>query len=88
MPSLDPQSRRLQRLLIGHATDTGIDGQGRILIPPPLREFAGLGHKVVLIGQGSKFELWDEEVWNAHRDEWLGEQDGESASEALATLSF
>lgn len=74
LPSLDRHARRIQRLLLGHATETEMDAHGRILLPPPLREFAGLDKHVVLIGQGKKFELWDEQLWNRRRDEWLAEE--------------
>lgn len=77
LPSFNQQARRLQRLLIGHATECELDSAGRILIPPPLREFAALNKTVVLIGQGNKFELWDEATWSARRGEWLT-QEGES----------
>ncbi len=90
LPSTDKHARRLKRLLMGHATDLEMDGQGRILIPPALREFAGLKKQVVLVGQGNKFELWDEETWNTKRSQWLEEEeeDGQGLSEALATLVF
>ncbi|MDH3453060.1 MAG: division/cell wall cluster transcriptional repressor MraZ [Gammaproteobacteria bacterium] len=90
LPSLNPQARKLQRLLIGHATETGFDSQGRILIPTPLREFASLGKKVVLIGQGRRFELWDEQGWSTSRDGWLQERSDEELElpEALSSLSF
>ena len=42
-----------------------MDGAGRILVPPALRQYAGLDHRVVLVGQGNKFELWDEARWLA-----------------------
>lgn len=71
LPSFNKTARRLQRLLIGHASEVEMDGQGRILLPPPLREFAVLEKHAVLIGQGNKFEIWDEGRWNAQRDEWL-----------------
>ena len=71
LPSLNKQARKLQRLLIGHATDIEMDGHGRLLVPPPLREFANLGKRVVMIGQGNKFEIWNEEVWSEKRDTWL-----------------
>ncbi len=48
LPSFDPQIRGLQRLLVGNACDVEIDGSGRILISPPLRQFAGLTKEVVL----------------------------------------
>lgn len=73
LPSLNEQARRLQRLLIGHATECDMDGNGRILLPPPLRTFANLERAVVLIGQGNKFEIWDEQQWNVRRAEWLTE---------------
>jgi MraZ protein len=77
LPNLNKQARRLQRLLIGHATESELDGSGRILLPPPLRDFAGLDKQVVLIGQLNKFELWDETTWSERREAWLAEQDGE-----------
>lgn len=70
LPSLNAQSRLLQRLLIGYATDLEMDGQGRILLPAMLREYAGLKKKAVLIGQGKKFEIWDEDTWSENQDEW------------------
>ncbi len=87
--NLDPSARRLQRLLIGHATEADLDGNGRILVPPPLREFAGLNKKVALIGQGKKFELWDEQVWNEERQKWLAEgaKDAELSAQ-LESLSL
>ena len=71
LPSLNKQSRLLQRLLIGHATDLEMDGQGRILLPAMLREYAGLKKKAVLIGQGKKLEIWDEETWTQSQEEWV-----------------
>jgi MraZ protein len=53
----------LQRLLVGHADDVQVDGAGRILVPPALRQYAALEKRVVLVGQGKKFELWDETKW-------------------------
>ncbi|HET7757403.1 MAG TPA: division/cell wall cluster transcriptional repressor MraZ [Steroidobacteraceae bacterium] len=71
LPSLHPTARRLQRLMVGHATDLPLDGHGRVLLPPELREFAKLGRHGMLIGQGNRFELWDEGRWNERRDLWL-----------------
>ncbi|MFP4079251.1 MAG: division/cell wall cluster transcriptional repressor MraZ [Ectothiorhodospira sp.] len=74
-PNVDRRVRRLQRLLVGHATECDLDGQGRILIPTPLREFAGLEKRAVLVGQGNKFELWDEDKWMRSRDAWFQEEE-------------
>ena len=76
LPSLDPAAQRLKRILIGHASDCDLDAAGRVLLPAPLREFASLDKHVVMIGQGNKFEIWNENLWNERREKWLTE-DGE-----------
>jgi MraZ protein len=86
-PNVDQRTRRMQRLLIGHATECEMDGQGRILLPPTLREFAGLDKRVMLIGQVNKFELWDEQAWGEQCRRLL-ETDQGSLSDYLNTLSL
>ena len=85
LPSFNKQARRVQRLLIGHETEVDMDAQGRLLLPPPLRSFAGLERQAVLIGQGKKFELWDEGTWNARREQWL-DKEGDEGLEMPADL--
>ncbi len=63
LSSFNVEIRGLQRLLVGHADEVEMDGTGRILVPPALRQYAGLEHHVVLVGQGNKFELWDDAKW-------------------------
>ena len=63
LSSFNERIRGLQRLLVGHADDVELDGAGRILVPPALRTYAALDKRVVLVGQGNKFELWDEAKW-------------------------
>lgn len=65
MPSLRPETRRLNRLLVGSAVDLELDSAGRILVPQMLRERAKLDKHAVLVGQLHKFQLWDEGTWNA-----------------------
>jgi len=65
LPSLVESNRRLQRLLIGNAVDLELDGSGRFLVPPRLREYARLDKHAMLVGQLNKFQLWDEGAWNA-----------------------
>ena len=89
LPAFNPATRRIQRLLIGHATDVEVDGAtGRMLLSNPLREYARLGKKVVLIGQGKKFELWDEETWSERMDTWLNESGSSETPDALAELTL
>ena len=59
-----------------------------MLLSNPLREYARLGKKVVLIGQGKKFELWDEALWNEHMDSCLGEKGDGELPAALAELTL
>ncbi|PCJ20219.1 MAG: cell division/cell wall cluster transcriptional repressor MraZ [Gammaproteobacteria bacterium] len=90
LPSFNKAARRIQRLLVGHATDVDMDANGRMLVAPALRQYAQLEKKVVLVGQGAKFELWNESTWEAKRDEWLEEANGdlEGMPEELLNLSI
>jgi MraZ protein len=91
LPSFNPTTRRIQRLLIGHATEIEVNASGRMLLSGPLRDYARLGSKVVLIGQGKKFELWDEALWNERMESWLGDGGGDGDGEmpgALAELTL
>lgn len=65
LSSFDRQSSALQRLLVGYAEDVELDGAGRVLVSPALREFAGLERQAMLVGQGSHFELWSTDAWRA-----------------------
>ncbi len=88
LPNVNPVARRLQRLLIGHATDIELDGSGRMLLPQMLRDYAQLEKRLVLLGQGKKLELWAEEVWTERRDEWLAETDAAAAEEVAGLQSI
>lgn len=88
LPSFDPVARRVQRLLMGHATELELDRSGRILLPGLLREYAGLGQSVMLVGQGNKFEMWGESQWQMAREAWLDEEPGEDLPDALQSLSL
>lgn len=68
LSSFNPRTRDLQRLLVGNASDVEMDGAGRILVPGPLRKFAGLDKDVALVGQGGRFELWDEAKWDTQME--------------------
>ena len=70
LPNLDEHYRRIQRMVLGHATEVEVDGSGRVLLPPDLREYAGLDRRVALVGQANKLEVWSEESWDARRQDW------------------
>ena len=90
LPSLNKKARLMQRLLIGHATEVDLDSQGRILLPTMLREYAGMDKKLVLIGQGKKFEIWDEQTWGDKQEVWLNEVNNDEGGmpESLENLSL
>ena len=64
-PSLDRQSNLWKRLLVGFAEEVEPDSAGRLLISPVLRSYAHITRQVMFVGQGSHFEIWDLEAWNA-----------------------
>jgi len=68
-PSLEAQSAKLRRLLVGFAVDMEMDSSGRVLVTPELRRYAGLEKEVWLIGQGSHFELWSDAGWTQQQEE-------------------
>ena len=84
LPNSNKKVRRLQRLVLGNASELDMDGNGRLLLPPTLREFANLDKKVVLVGLGDKAELWSEQSWN----EMLDESDDEPMPEEMNNLSL
>jgi MraZ protein len=66
VPAWQPFEARvkaLQRMWLGYRTDTEVDGAGRILLSPELRDYAKLDRKVQMIGQGDRFEMWSEQGW-------------------------
>lgn len=89
LSSFDPMSQRVKHLLIGHANDLEMDGNGRILLPQELRLYAQLEKHVCLIGQGKKLEIWDQDGWNQQRDRWLSESTDEGElPDKLRTLAL
>jgi MraZ protein len=63
LPNIHRKARLAQRLLLGYATPLEMDANGRVLLPPPLRDYADLEKKLLLVGQGKKLELWSESSW-------------------------
>lgn len=89
LPSYDPKVRRIQRLLIGHATDLELDASGRVLLSQPLREYAKLDKEIVLVGQGKKLEIWSKLLWESRCDEYLDEaQQSDQLPPDLMNLSI
>ncbi|MGD8108072.1 division/cell wall cluster transcriptional repressor MraZ [Pantoea sp. FN0302] len=90
LSSMNPAERRVQRLLLGHASECQMDSAGRLLLAGTLRQHASLTKEVMLVGQFNKFELWDEQTWYQQvREDIDAEQTAqEPLSERLQDLSL
>jgi MraZ protein len=62
----DADARRLQRFFTAGAVDTKLDGVGRVMLPPTLREHAGLDRDVTIIGNANRVEIWSRDAWAAY----------------------
>lgn len=75
LPLSNRNSREFTRFFLSGATECEIDKQGRFLIPINLRESANLQKEVVIIGVGTRIEIWDKEKWNSYNDENISVED-------------
>lgn len=75
LPSFDKQASRFQRLMVGNAEDLVLDGAGRFLISPSLRDYARLEKQVKLVGQGNHFEMWNIDAWQAQLESAMSDDE-------------
>jgi len=81
LSSFEKKSSGLQRLLVGYAEDSIVDGAGRLLISQALRDFADIQKTIMFVGQGSHFEIWNQELWNQEISKISANDDGELPDE-------
>lgn len=86
--STSRQARRLQHLMVGYATEIELDAANRLLLPAMHRDHAEFDKRLILVGQGQKFELWSETRWTAMTEAYLDEPIGDDASAELINLSL
>lgn len=86
LPQLKKEVKAFQRFFISGATECPIDKQGRILIPPTLREFADLKRDAILVGMLKKFEIWSKERW--HQEFAKSQKSFEGYSDVLGDLGI
>lgn len=67
LPIGESSTRSFTRLMLAGATDVELDGQGRVLIPDYLKDYAGLRKNVVVVGLYNRLEIWGEEKWKAYK---------------------
>ena len=68
LPLTNANARKFSRFFLAGATTCEVDKQGRILLPAVLREFARIDKDAVLVGVGSRIEIWSREAWSAKND--------------------
>ena len=68
-PLSSKQARDYIRVFLSGASDEVPDKQGRVTIPPPLRDYAGLDRELAVIGAGTRAEIWDARAWNDYLSE-------------------
>ena len=83
VPQMQKEVKDYMRFVFSSATECELDRQGRILIPPALRERAGITKSVVVVGIINKIEVWDRVTWDARRS-----QNSDKIGEALASLGL
>lgn len=84
LPLTDADARNFRRMVFAEATDLGLDGQGRILIPPDLRRYAGLEREALVVGVDTSIEIWSPQRWDDV--EASLESDGAAIAQRLAAL--
>nr|WP_320148268.1 division/cell wall cluster transcriptional repressor MraZ [uncultured Anaeromusa sp.] len=68
LPLAKPEARAFTRFFFAGAAEIGYDKQGRILLPPVLREHARLEKEVVVIGVSNRIEIWSQDAWNTYNE--------------------
>ena len=81
-------ARRLQHLMVGYATELELDSASRVLLPNLHRNYALIGKRIMLVGQGHKFEIWSEESWSAITETYLTELQNDKPNNDFVSLSI
>ena len=84
LPLTDADARNFRRLVFAEAADVALDSQGRILVPPDLRRYAGIEREALVVGVDTSIEIWSPERWTAVESSL--DADGAEIAQRLATL--
>ena len=74
LPLTDRRARAFRRLVFANASDAIPDRQGRVLLPPRLREYAGLDSEVIVTGLNTYIEVWNVDAWSKEREHVEGDE--------------
>ena len=86
LPTMQTDARRVVRHFFSGAVDTKLDKLGRVVVPQFLREYAGLGDQVVVVGGPQRVEIWSQEGWMAERA--VAEENPALFAEHLASMGI
>jgi len=78
------ETREFSRFFLANATCLDIDGQGRIILPDYLKNYAEINRQVVWVGVGERLEIWAEEIWRPYHEE-MGKKFGELTEQIVDT---
>ncbi|HET7094084.1 MAG TPA: division/cell wall cluster transcriptional repressor MraZ [Thermomicrobiales bacterium] len=84
LPLTDADARNFRRMVFAEAVDLALDGQGRILVPPELRRYAGLERDALVVGVDASIEIWSPAGWA--QVESVMDADGANIAARLASL--
>lgn len=84
LPLTDADARNFRRLVFAEAADVTLDGQGRVLVPPDLRRYAGIEREALVVGVDTSIEIWSPERWAAVESSL--DADGAEIAQRLASL--
>lgn len=84
LPLINKEARQFARFFLAGAAQVELDKQGRILLPATLRTFAGLDKDVVLVGVGSRVEIWSKDKWET----MSADEDMDSIAAAMEGLGL
>jgi MraZ protein len=88
LPDFDSQARAFLRLFVSGASECTIDKQGRILVPPSLREFARLEKDVALVGMLKSFEIWNRQTFEGEMQSYSTGEKAINAEEQMTKLNL
>ncbi len=86
LPMTNKNARNFSRFFFSGAAEVECDKQGRVLLPANLREFAGLDKNAVIVGVGSRAEVWDAERWQQYNEE--NAEDADAVAAQLADMDI
>ena len=81
-----PDARMVRLFFFSGATECEIDSQGRVVIPPSFRDYAGLKKELVILGVSTRAEIWDREKWESYMSD--SSFDSEEIAKAMERLGI